>query len=511
MSLDKADLIVVGAGASGTHTLLALLKDLSCAPRREQPVRIIVIDRDPQFFSGVAYGNRSGRASLTLSTLNRFLPEGERAHFVAWLTSRGTLTHDDAIDQVWVHRHLADITAGRWDALFIPRRLYGDFLADCAGAAMHDARAEGVAEVELENAEVTSIQPTDDRYLVTALDHDGQVAQIDAAAVVLAIGSPPTRRLQIDGAAPEGLIQDVYDPGLDTTLTQLRRRLHDLPMASRRVLVVGGNAAALEVVLASSGILQELRAVITVLSPAGRPHHWRRAGEHEAAELTAIASLRKTVDVGERITAAQLHEAVASDLKAAIVSGTGAAAIHEMVESIPFFLESFRDEDRAALAGRYGLLITRLLRQDCGDAVDVLESCIERGAVVFQTGRYLRCRPEGNHFRVTAMDEFGRDRVLEVSYGAIIGATGFESVSATSAPLIRQMLEAGIVAPSTSDAGLRVDSRFRAAPRLYVMGPLLAGNAHPSMLIWQAESVRRIMEIAPRAASCIARELCVHI
>lgn len=506
-SPNTAGLVIIGAGASGAHTLLSLLAELSSAARRApQPLRICVIDRDPQFFTGIAYGDRSGSTALTLSTLHEFLPDEERARFVEWVAARQVL-QDASIDSAWVQRHLAEITEGRWDQLFIPRRLYGAYLADRARTAMLAAQADGVAEFALISADVTAVAPSNDGYRVAASARDGRVVQIDAATVVLAIGSPPARRLAVRDGLTDDLVHDVYDPGLDATVEGLRRRLADLPVDGREILVVGGNAAALEFVLAGQGIVRDLRARLTVLSPSGRPRHWRRKKTGEIAHLDAVTALRSKASAGERVTAAMLYESVRSDLQDAVDSGTDLAVTRALFEAIPSFLGFLHDEDRAALVARYGPAITALLRQDCGDAVDILEASVATGAVVFEAGRYLACRREGRYFRVITTDDRGRQSLLDTRFGAIVGATGFERVSDTRSPLIRHLLQTGIVDASSSDAGLRVDGRFRAAPGLFVIGPLLAGNAHPNMLIWHAESVRRIMAIASEAASCIAREL----
>lgn len=507
-----ADLAIVGAGASGTHTLLALLERLSCAaPDGPAPTRIVVIDRDPQFFAGVAWGNRSGPSSLTLSTVQRFLPDQERARFIAWLDSRSARARDTAVDPEWIDRHRADVTAGRWDHLFVPRRWYGEYLAHRARTAIADARAAGVAEVELRTADVTAVDRSEDRHLVTAVEGGGGVVTVDAAAVVLALGSPPTRRLPGTDASSDGPIHDIYDPGLPDTLARLHRDLAALPAGDRRVLVVGGNASALEFLLASRGVIGELGAPVTVLSPSGRPRHWRGKRDDEEADLPAITALRARAVDGDRVTAAELHDAVAADLRDAVAAGTDVAAVAEIADSVPLLLATLADEDRAALAAGYGLSLTRMLRHDCGDGVDLLASAVEAGTVDFHAGRYLRCRRDGAHFRVTIADDEGTEHVLDGAFGAIVGAIGFEGVSATTAPLLRRMLRAGLVEASSSDAGLRVDSRFQAAPRLFVVGPLLAGNAHPNMLIWHAESVRRIMAIAREAAPHIARELVGHL
>jgi uncharacterized NAD(P)/FAD-binding protein YdhS len=505
----KADLAIIGAGASGTHALLALLKELGSGDRkRTRPLRIVIVDRDPQFFSGVAYGRRSGRASLTLSTLKRFLPEEERVPFVDWLTAHSDdLTATADVDSAWLDRHSDDIVSRRWEHLFIPRRLYGAYLAERTHTAISQARSQGVAEVTFVNAAVTSMNLSDNRHLVRAVNRDGEASEIDAAIVVLALGSPPARRLPTDDAAADGLIEDIFDPGLEQTLVRLRNRLTALPKRNRRVLVVGGNAAALEFVLAFRSEIAELEAPITVLSPAGRPRHWRRRRGDEVAELPELAALRERAGAGETVTAVELYEAAVSDLNAAVVSGTDIAAVSDIIDAIPFFLEILGTADRAALAARYGMAITKLLREDCGDGVDVLDLCVEMRVIEFEAGRYRHSTYSDASFEVTATDENGRDWILDHRFGAIVYATGFEKVSAARAPLIQQLLRDGIVEVSSSDAGLRVDSKFRAAPRLFVVGPLLAGNSNEGMLIWHAESVRRIISIAHDVAPCIAREL----
>jgi uncharacterized NAD(P)/FAD-binding protein YdhS len=507
-----ADVAIVGAGASGAHSLLAILKELSSATdARMRPTQIVVIDRDPDFFSGVAYGRRSGRGSLTLSTVERFLPSEEREDFVEWLNQhRDDVLSAPDIDEAWIDRHREAIVSGQWEQLFIPRRLYGKYLAECVSAAIWLARSQNVAEFTSINAAVTRLTESEGRYLLSIEDADGGACEIDAAVVVLAIGSPPVRELKADGdAAADGLVRDVYDPGLEQTLARVMARLEDLPQTDRKVLVVGGNAAALEFVLAAHTLIRNLGATITVLSPSGRPRHWRTKKPHELTQLPALTVLKARADTGQQVTAAELYEAVAADLAAALASGADVAAVPAIVDVIPSFLGALGPQDREALAADYGMLITNVLREDCGDAVDILDTLIAAGIISFEAGRYWTSRRRQSCFEVTVIDRDGMRRKLDSRYGVVIGAVGFERVSATRAPLLRQLLDDGIVHVSSSDRGLRADNRFRVAPRLFVTGPLLAGNANANMLIWHAESVRRILEIAHTAAPYIVHDVLV--
>lgn len=505
-----ADLAIVGAGASGAHTLLAVLRELSYPIGRcARPMQIVIIDRDPEFFSGVAYGHRSGRASLTLSSLDRFLPDEERAGFVDWLIQhRDEVMDNPDIDSAWVDRHRDHIVAGRWEGLFVPRRLYGAHLAECVHAAMSRARSRAVAEFSFVNAAVTSLTESDNRHLVSTSDSKGGCSEIDAAVAILAIGSPPVRRLRTEGNAPaDGLIHDIYDPGVERTLARLRARLVAFPESTRRILVVGGNAAALEFVLAAHPLIRDLGAVVSVLSPPGRPRHWRKKTQGESAVLPAITTLRAQASDGEPVTAEQLYEAIVMDLAAAVASRTDVAAVPDIMDAVPGLLDALGPDDRAALASRYGMQISNLLREDCGDAVDILNAGIDSGVIDFQAGRYVRSRYQQSYFDVTAAGNDGRERILDSRFAVIVGATGFEKISATRAPLIRQLLRDKVVNASSSDTGLHANHRFLAASRLFVLGPLLAGNANASMLIWHAESARRIIWIARTAAPFIVREL----
>jgi uncharacterized NAD(P)/FAD-binding protein YdhS len=510
-----ADVAIVGAGASGAHSLLAILKELSSATEatdaRTRRTQIVVIDRDPQFFAGVAYGRRSGRSSLTLSTVQRFLPTEEREDFVEWLNQhRDDVLSDPDLDEAWIDRHRDAIVSGQWEPLFIPRRLYGKYLAECVSAAIWLARSQNVAEFSLINAVVTSLTEAEGRYRLGIEDAEGAAGEIDAAVVVLAIGSPPARELNADGdAVADGVVRDVYDPGLEQTLARVRVRLEDLPQTDRRVLVVGGNAAALEFVLAAHTFIRNLGATITVLSPSGRPRHWRRKKPGELTQLPALTALKASADAGQQVSAADLYEAVAADLAAALASGADVAAVPAIMDVIPSFLGVLGSQDREALAAEYGMRITNLLREDCSDAVDILDTSIAAGIISFEAGRYWTSRRRQSGFEVTVIDRDGLSRKLDSRYGVVIGAVGFETVSATRSPLLRQLLDDGVVHVSSSDRGLRADSRFRVAPRLFVTGPLLAGNANASMLIWHAESVRRILEIARSAAPHIVHDLLI--
>ena len=56
----------------------------------------------------------------------------------------------------------------------------------------------------------------------------------------------------------------------------------------------------------------------------------------------------------------------------------------------------------------------------------------------------------------------------------------------------------------TSRGGLAVDAHHRAAPGVFVAGPLLAGNLNETLRVWHLESCQRILGMAPALGADLA-------
>lgn len=71
------DLAIVGSGISCAYTsihYLTLLENRSTAESKEfQTVKIAVLDKSEEFWTGIPYGSRSGKQSLIITPLKEFL------------------------------------------------------------------------------------------------------------------------------------------------------------------------------------------------------------------------------------------------------------------------------------------------------------------------------------------------------------------------------------------------------------------------------------------------------
>ncbi|AZL10734.1 hypothetical protein CXR26_17130 [Brevibacterium aurantiacum] len=475
------DIAIIGSGASGTHCLLQILDHLESS---SDPIRITVIDRDSQFHSGIPYGHRSGPSSLLITKLSDFLSHSELISFKDWLDE-----HHDAIlatsklDRDWLDRHGDDIRHGRWEDLYLPRRLYGRYLRSQAESAIRRAAERHAASVDYLTAEISDVIPQEDGSAVLrgdVLSSDGvSTIEVCALRTVLSVGSPPVRALSISAETCEsssaqpahqqvcGYVDDIHAPTIEDVIAGIGEHLESVPSQQRRILVVGGNADALEFVLASSTLRQSTGASLSVLSPRGRPYYWRHERPDERPELGAVQALLDGIDEGVKPTAREFSLAVEADITDSIAHRTDKATVSAIMDSVGQVIGHMDETELAEMAGTYGLRISNLLRQAGGDAIDLLDAASGESTVTFESGRFVSAIQRDGLFTVSVRNQdaerTGSDP-LPQEYAVIVNATGFEAVSESRSPLLQNLLRSGVATTSCSGAGLATDCSFRTAP-----------------------------------------------
>lgn len=482
-----------------------------------------MIDQDSQFHSGIPYGHRSGPSSLLITRLADFLFENELAHFTRWLNEkREAILSTSKLDREWLQRHEEEIRNGQWDNLYLPRRIYGQYLRTRAESAIRRALKDGTATVEYITADITDVvTQSDGSTLLRGVrsDHEGQPGaplELRAVTTVLSIGFPPVKPLNVSTAhgtplgaedkqqGTQGYVADIHAPSIEDTLSRIRGRLLATEPQDRRILVVGGNADALEFVLASDSLRRETGTALTVLSTRGRPYYWRHEYPGERPDLADVGALLRRIEQGHSPTAEEFYAAVEADVATSISRGSDKATVSAIMEIVGQVIGAMDDEQRAEMAGSYGIPISNLLRQAGGDAIDLLDAAAGDRPVVFEPGRFDSAVLDDELFTVTIRtsgpSEGSERTTLSERYPIIINATGFESVAESRSPLLQNMLATGTATASSSGAGLATDGRFRTAPGVYVLGPLLSGFNHDGMVIWHAESVNRIIHLAAQLA-----------
>jgi uncharacterized NAD(P)/FAD-binding protein YdhS len=453
---------VVGGGFAGTLVTINLLRAAT------RPTRVVLIERAGVFGAGIAYADRdfpymlnvpASAMSATGSAPDEFLLYAQRSVPVA----RG----DD----------------------FMPRALYGAYLAHLLEAAAAAARA-GVTLVRRAGSVIDIGDP--ERPELQFVDG----TRLAATDVVLALGNPPAA----DPFPPPGLA------GLPGVRPDPWTRVPDSD-PTQPLLIIGSGLTMADVVCEAIARSPERR--IHVLSRHGLlPPEQTNFDRMPAALAThpftthpivATPSLRRLVATARRLV--REVERLGGDWRSAI-----AAIRHEaptlwsalpMAERRRFLrhLRSHWDRFRHRLPGSVRARI---------DALRV------RGQLRVHAGRLLGVEADGNGLRVRWQPR-GHTRQEELRVGEVANCTGPDyDVRRSTEPLWSALLGRGVATADELGLGIRtashgalVDARRRAQPHLYYLGPMLRADhwevTGAAELRTHAEALARHLLVRDRA------------
>ena len=503
------DLVFVGAGASTAYVLLALLAGLRTeAPG--PPRRIAVVERAPDPFSGVAYGSRAARTSLLITPLRDFLPEDERALFVPWLTQNKDWVFDEFLASAgplagrWWARHRAEIQRGAFDSLYLPRYVFGTYLMRRTRSAIASATAAGVATVDLVQDAVRSIEQDGDSYALHGTD-----GVVHGRHVVLATGSAPVRpRLPDHAETPPAVLVD--DP-FDEMGTALERIRHGLERAARRraphVVLIGANAGTMDMLFQINDLrVAALRnTTFTILSPRGElPERFDRSGPARPFTAARLLALEDSPDV----PAAALYRAALDDIGRGRAAGlTVADTLPPISQALGRVVRRLSPDQAVEFAGRWGIEIGRYQRRAGGEYCDVVEELTAQDRLSIVAGSFTDVVPGEGTVTVRYADD-GVLRELDRPADVVVNCGGpGKLLTDADASLPARLIERGLCRATPFGGGIAVDASLAAAPRLYVMGPLLAGNLVKGAPVWHMEHCGRISSFGWALGTDLARTL----
>ena len=116
-------------------------------------------------------------------------------------------------------------------------------------------------------------------------------------------------------------------------------------------------------------------------------------------------------------------------------------------------------------------------------------------------GRILSASEQANGLLVE-LRRRGADASQRMTFAYAINCTGpLHSIERTRDPMLRSLLDSGVVSPDHLGIGLAVDENSRAGERIWALGPLTKGR------YWEIIAVPDIREQATAVADDIAAEL----
>ncbi len=451
--MGERHIVIVGAGFSGTALAMNLLR------RAREPACIHLIDRE-QIGRGVAYARRpfpyllnvpAGRMSATAADPEEFLRFAQRR-----------LPRARAAD-------------------FLPRELYGDYLAatlaQAERAAAHPVRLE-----RLYGSAIALERParSDTRRVYLA---DGR--SVDAHEVVLALGNPPPARLPA-ATALEGTARYVADPWAGRL--QLR--------AGETVLILGSGLTMADVVVAgASGVRGPL--TFHALSRRGLLPPPQSAFAPAASAASAAVLLRAAAVSMRALFAAA--RTLAQDTQAR--GGDWREAIAELRAQAPQLWQLLGESERRRflrhVRAHWDVHRHRLPEGTWSQLHDMRRA----GALTLHAGRLVQLERAGRRIRALYRAR-GAATTSELMVDRVINCTGPDyDVRRGSERLLRSLIAQGVASADPLYTGIATDARGallardgRSAEDVFYLGPMLRA-AH-----WETTAVAELREYAAKLA-----------
>ncbi|MDX7952849.1 FAD/NAD(P)-binding protein [Lichenihabitans sp. Uapishka_5] len=233
-------ILVIGGGFTGVALALHLIR------ATDAPLHLVLVDPSPEPGRGIAYATPDPEHRINVPSDRMGLFADDPHAFTRWLFAQGHLPDDGSHDG-----------AGHF---YVPRQLYGSFMADQLGRAVATA-GEGRVRLEHRRARVVALAAVPGGW-EARLD-DGTQVTAEAAALCLGHAPPqPPCRVEVAALNQAGLVSNPWSPGA------LR-----LIAADAAVLVVGTGLTMADVIASLSAAGH--RGPVTAVSRRGlvsRPH-----------------------------------------------------------------------------------------------------------------------------------------------------------------------------------------------------------------------------------------------
>ena len=506
-STHKRDIVFVGSGISSTFTLLRYLEAL-LQTDVSVPIRITVIEKNEEFFTGLPYGNRSGTTALLITSLQEFLPEEEREPFKAWLTKHKTEVLDTyrnaggTLVASWFAQHESAIENNEWDELYLPRWFFGKYLSEKVNRVIRDVKKQEKAQVHLVNAEVVSITKSIEKEHVIHYKSGRTTPAIVAKRIVLGIGSVPALPTVLKTEQSSvlsdttGVFSSLYEQGLPAVLQEIKAYIKEVDEPSH-VLIMGANASAMEVLflLNDDPELTEKIQKFTILSGQGTlPDN--AVSSVDSTDSPFVPNAILALGKKQRFTAQEIAEAVYKDVDTASEQSlTNAEILQPISNAFCALLGRLSTKEKYEFAGYFGHQIGRKQRRAGPHYYAIGKLMLQDKRLQSIAGRFKSVTAIGPYAKTyTYSDSLsGTEATGTEPVHCVINCTGSMSLTSELVPsLLKQLLKDGLISPTRYANGIAVDNTLQATDNLYVVGPLLAGNVVNHMPIWHVEHCGRI-------------------
>jgi uncharacterized NAD(P)/FAD-binding protein YdhS len=452
------DAAIIGLGPAGLATLLGLIR------HARRPLSLLLVD-PAESPGGHAYRRARPEHLLNARAANMSVDPGDSESFSRWLATRLELQPERVAER------------------YAPRALYGEYLDDQRHRAFMLAAESGHRLCRLRRL-AADVSEAEGGLQVTLDDGDQRLAR----HVVLAPGCRD--RPWALGALAGGRVAE--SPWHADYEAAARR------CGAGTALIAGGGLSAVDAALslASSG----WGGPVVIAAPGGRlpAHH---IGGHVSAE-----PVTGTPDV----LAGSARE-VFAQARALLLTKTGESrdwrdGMHQLRSALPQVWARLNPAHRRRLLRHAAGIWNRHRHRIAPDAVARIEALQRSGQLRVEPWRVLGVREERGVLTVAVRERGRGQRSVTADY--LINAAGLD-LAPGAHPLVANMLDRGLVAPSPTGLGLAVEPVGTAVARLskvssvHAVGSLLVGERLESTAV--LELVAQADLTAQEIASVLGR------
>ncbi|WP_158562825.1 FAD/NAD(P)-binding protein [Marinitenerispora sediminis] len=440
----------VGGGASATLTAIALLRATTWL---RLPYHVVLLDEHGRHARGVAYSTGDDRHLLNSPAKGMAALPDQPGHLVEWAVRRGLRCGPET---------------------FLPRRAYGDYLAETLAETARWAVPH--ATVEQRTARVVRARGTGDGVVL----HLAGGERLTAAAAVVATGNAPPDPLPGPAGLP-GVVADPWHPV--SGVARLRPRAD--------VLAVGTGLTMADVAL-----------TLTAAAPDVVVHAVSRHGMLAHRHRPPLVTPPGLVDLAHADGPLPLRE-LTRRVRAAIADypGDWRHVVDSLRPHVPELWQGLSAAEQRLFLARLARYWESARHRMAPEVADRLAALRAAGRLRLHTGRVseLRAGPSGVR---AVLGDGGR---LDV--GTVVNCTG---ANPGAAPFVRALLDDGLARPNhlglgvdTCPRGALVTPSGRVSRRLLALGPVRRGQLYETTAIPEIRA--QAEQLAQRIADSVLR------
>ena len=508
LSSEKIDLAFIGAGLSSTFTLIEFIKqienknELLSYKDKDHCFSVVVFEKDSWIWGGIPYGHRSGFTSLIITPLDEFLPESELDEFIEWMRNNYDWlvvpfkNNSGERSQQWLRESEEKIKSGKSEKIHIPRYFFGIYIWEKLQKTL--SKSSKNIKLDFVNAEVTAIEADPSKKYHNYKICVNNKINFSSNQILLGIGIPQIRSLDKDKNKLGDVLyfNDPYNPDLESTLDKIHKKIKSCALT--KILIVGANASALEIIYQITNIKSDDFDNInfSVIAPQGKlPDLFIKDKQSDfVADKLHILSESK-----ETITADLILEALKIDLHYAEENN------YDISDTLPVFTKyvgnlvgKLSRDEKFNFITFHGVEIGRLQRRAGQEYTQPINDLINKNKLSVMKGKFLKFSSNNTEVELS-LD--GQDDVIRKNYDIVINCSGSSGLSNKQlSPLLQQLKKSGMCIPTSSNHGFTVGDNFDVMAGFYINGPLLAGNVVKEMGIWHVEHCGRIISFAKKIA-----------